>query len=64
MKSSLQQEAVNQYSSFISQNSVISNTSNKDGEMVKRVGKRIAAAITKYYNDKACPETRRIQMGV
>jgi len=51
-ESTLQQEAVTQYKSFLSQNTVISNTTNKDAEMVVRVGNRIAAAITKYYNDK------------
>ena len=51
-ESSLQQEAVTQYKSFLSQNKVVSSTANKDAEMVKRVGTRIAAAITKYYKDK------------
>ena len=51
-ESSLQQEAVTQYKSFLTSNKVVSNTNNKDAEMVKRVGSRIAAAITKYYSDK------------
>ena len=51
-ESSLQQEAVSQYASFLSQNHVVSGTVNKDAEMIKRVGTRIAAAITKYYSDK------------
>lgn len=51
-EASLQQEAVSQYQSFLSENKVVSATTNKDAEMVKRVGKRIAAAITKYYKDK------------
>ena len=51
-ESSLQQEAVTQYQTFLSQNKVVSSSSNKDAEMVKRVGSRIAAAITKYYADK------------
>ncbi len=51
-ESSLQQEAVTQYKSFLSQNKVVSSNANKDAEMVKRVGTRIAAAITKYYKDK------------
>ncbi|HEV8081736.1 MAG TPA: M48 family metallopeptidase [Chitinophagaceae bacterium] len=51
-ESSLQQEAVSQYQSFLSQNKVISTSASKDAEMVKRVGSRIAAAITKYYTDK------------
>ncbi|MEP6952278.1 MAG: M48 family metallopeptidase [Ginsengibacter sp.] len=51
-ESTLQQQAVTQYASFLSQNRVVSGTGNKDAEMVKRAGSRIAAAITKYYNDK------------
>ena len=51
-ESSLQQEAVSQYRSFLSQNHVVSSAASKDAEMVKRVGNRIAAAITKYYSDK------------
>jgi predicted Zn-dependent protease len=51
-ESSLQQEALTQYRTFLSQNHVVNNTSDRDADMVKRVGQRIAAAITKYYNDK------------
>lgn len=51
-ESTLQQEAVTQYQSFLSQNKVVSSTANKDAEMVKRVGTRIANAITQYYKDK------------
>jgi predicted Zn-dependent protease len=51
-ESSLQQEAVSQYRSFLSENRVVSSAASKDAEMVKRVGSRIAAAITKYYSDK------------
>ncbi len=51
-ESSLQQEAVTQYKSFLSQNNVVSSSTSKDAEMVKRVGSRIAAAITRYYSDK------------
>ncbi len=51
-ESSLQQEAVSQYQSFLSQNKVVSSAASKDAEMVKRVGNRIAAAITKYYSQK------------
>ncbi len=51
-ESTLQQEAVSQYQSFLSQNKVVSTSASKDAEMVKRVGSRIAAAITKYYSDK------------
>ena len=51
-ESALQQEAVSQYQSFLSQNKVLSNSSNKDAEMVKRVGTRIANAIQRYYAAK------------
>lgn len=49
---SLQQEAVSQYRSFLSENKVVSSSNNRDAEMVKRVGSRIAAAITRYYKEK------------
>ncbi len=45
----LQQMAQTEYKSFLSQNKVVSSSSNKDAEMVKRVGARIAAAISEYY---------------
>ncbi|MEO6220119.1 MAG: M48 family metallopeptidase [Ginsengibacter sp.] len=51
-ESTLQQEAVSQYRSFLSQSRVVSSTANKDAEMVNRVGARIASAITKYYSSK------------
>lgn len=49
---SLQQEAVSQYRSFLSENKVVSPSNNKDAEMVRRVGQRIANAITEYYKQK------------
>ena len=48
-ESTLQAEAVTQYQSFLSENKVVSSNTSKDAEMVKRVGSRIAAAITSYY---------------
>jgi predicted Zn-dependent protease len=48
----LRQEALTQYRSFLSQNRVLSENTNKDAEMVKRVGTRIAKAITEYYTSK------------
>ena len=51
-ESTLQQEALTQYQSFLSQNKVVSTTSNKDAEMVRRVGNRIAQAITNFYTQK------------
>ena len=50
-ESDLQKEALTQYKSFLDTSTVIKNSS-KDAEMVKRVGSRIAAAITKYYSEK------------
>ena len=51
-ESTLKQEAVAQYRSFLSQNRVVSSSSNKDAAMVQRVGSRIAAAIQRYYSQK------------
>ncbi len=51
-EATLQQEALTQYKSFLGESKVMSNTANKDAEMVKRVGGRIAAAITTYYKNK------------
>ncbi len=48
----LQQQAITEYQSFLSQSKVLSGSSNKDAEMVKRVGTRIAQAITSYYAQK------------
>ncbi len=51
-ESSLQQEAVTQYRTFLSQSKVVNNAGSKDAEMVRRVGTRLANAITKYYTSK------------
>jgi len=51
-ESALQQEAVSQYQTFLSQNKIVSASTSKDAEMVRRVGSRIAAAITQYYSQK------------
>ena len=51
-ESALQQEAVGQYQSFLSQSRVVSQSNSRDAEMVKRVGSRIANAITSYYKQK------------
>ncbi len=48
----LQQQALTEYRSFLSQNKVLSGTVNKDAEMVARVGTRISKAITDYYTQK------------
>lgn len=48
----LQQQALTEYQSFLSQNKVLRTNTNKDAEMVKRVGTRISKAITDYYTQK------------
>ena len=48
-ESQLQEMAVSQYQSFLSQSKVVSAGTSKDAEMVRRVGSRIASAITEYY---------------
>ena len=48
----LQQQALTEYKSFLSQNRVVGTSGNKDAEMVKRVGSRVAKAITDYYTSK------------
>lgn len=51
-ESQLQEMALTEYKSFLSENKVVSNSGNKDAEMVKRVGSRIAAAITNFYTQE------------
>lgn len=51
-ESDLQATALTEYKQFLSENKVVSSGSSKDAEMVKRVGNRIAAAITRYYTEK------------
>ena len=51
-ESTLQQQAITEYQSFLSQNKVVASSANRDAEMVKRVGQRIANAITAYYSQK------------
>lgn len=48
-ESELQLTATKQYQQFLSENKVVTSSSNKDAIMVKRVGERIAQAITDYY---------------
>ena len=55
-ESEVQSLAVTQYATFLSQNKVVSASSSKDAEMVRRVGSRIANAITNYYNKQGKPE--------
>jgi predicted Zn-dependent protease len=52
----LQQMAVTEYQTFLTQNKVVSSSGNKDAEMVKRVGSRIAKAIGDYYASQGKPD--------
>jgi predicted Zn-dependent protease len=51
-EASLQQMALTEYQTFLSQNKVVNTSANKDAEMVKRVGLRISKAITEYYTQQ------------
>jgi len=55
-ESQLQQMAVAEYQTFLTQNNVVNNAGSKDAEMVKRVGSRIAKAITDYYAKQGKPD--------
>ena len=48
----LQSMARQEYQTFLSANKVVSTSSNRDAEMVQRIGSRIAAAIKTYYDGK------------
>src|SRR6478736_3017020 len=48
----LQQMAQTEYRQFLSENSVVNANSSRDAEMVRRVGSRIASAITQYYTQQ------------
>ena len=48
----LQSMAKQEYQTFLNANKVVSTSSNRDAEMVQRVGSRIAAAIKTYYDGK------------
>src|SRR5688572_17022616 len=47
----LQSMATQQYQQFMSENRVVSS-GDRDAEMVRRVGNRIASAVTRYFNSK------------
>lgn len=51
----LQSMAKQEYQSFLSENKVVNAGTNRDAEMVQRVGSRISAAIKKYYDNKGMP---------
>lgn len=48
----LQSMATQQYQQFLSESKIVAAGVNKDAEMVRRVGTRIAAAINKYYEQQ------------
>ena len=51
----LQSMAKQEYQSFLSENKVVNANTNRDAEMVRRVGSRIANAIKIYYDSKGMP---------
>lgn len=48
----VQSMAKTEYRQFLTQNRVVSSNNSKDAEMVRRVGARISAAVTKYYSEQ------------
>jgi predicted Zn-dependent protease len=51
-ESDLRLMAVDQYNTFLKENSVLSSGSSRDAAMVDRIGARIANAVTKYYSSE------------
>lgn len=49
----MQQMAVTEYKQFLSENKVVSSSASRDAEMVKRVGSRIASAVTSFYKGQS-----------
>jgi predicted Zn-dependent protease len=47
-ESTMQSMALQEYQTFLSSNKVVAQATSKDAEMVRRVGQRIAAAVTRY----------------
>ncbi len=48
----LQEMAVSQYRQFLSENRTVSPSADRDAEMVRRVGQRVASAVERYYKEK------------
>ncbi|ULQ57478.1 M48 family metallopeptidase [Flavihumibacter rivuli] len=48
----IQGMASQQYKQFLSQNKIVATNVSKDAEMVKRIGQRIATAVTNYYTQQ------------
>ncbi len=51
-ESELQSMGTEQYQQFLSTNKVVSASADRDAEMVKRVGSRLAAAVQQYFTSK------------
>ena len=51
----LQSMASQEYKNFLNENKVVSASNNRDAEMVRRVGTRIASSIKTYYDGKGMP---------
>src|SRR5689334_3377647 len=51
-ESELQSMATQQYQQFLSENRVVSPSADRDAEMVRRVGQRVANAVTKYFEQQ------------
>lgn len=49
-ESELQQMSAQQYATFLAKSKVVNSATNKDAEMVRRVGQRITKAVTDYYS--------------
>ncbi|SEV93723.1 Peptidase family M48 [Chitinophaga sp. YR573] len=47
-ESTMQSMALQEYQTFLTTNKTVSSATSKDAEMVKRVGQRISAAVTRY----------------
>ena len=55
-ESELQAMANQQYRQFLNTNRVVSPSANRDAEMVRRVGNRLAAAVQNYYRQQGISE--------
>src|SRR5688572_15963256 len=51
-ESELRSMAATEYKQFLGQNKVVSASSSRDAEMVRRVGQRLVSAINRYYSSK------------
>src|SRR5689334_4664500 len=48
----LQSMATQQYQQFLSENKVVAPSADRDAEMVRRVGNRVATAVNQYFKEK------------